>query len=162
MQDSLYKEFNEAIKKPPVDLEILCQKINIELVTVPMDDRISGMLEPKSNGEYKITVNSNMSNGRQRFTIAHELGHLALHRDLIGNGLDDRAMRSTTPGCYDNTLITRAHETEANQFAAALLMPKEAVLREALRLDKNILALANYFQVSESAMQIRLSSLLSN
>ncbi len=160
MQESLYKAFNEALKQPPVDLGALCAKINVELVKIPMDPLVSGMLEPKTNGEYKITVNSNISSSRQRFTIAHELGHLALHRDLIGKGLDDRAMRSSTPGCYDNTLITRTHETEANQFAAALLMPKDAVLKEALRLDKNILALANHFEVSESAMTIRLSTLL--
>lgn len=101
-----------------------------------------------------------MSKGRQRFTIAHELGHLALHRHLVGIGLDDRSMRITKPGFYDNDLITNIEETEANQFAVAILMPKYPVLKTALRLDKDISKLSEYFQVSEDAMKIRLSTLI--
>lgn len=160
MQEQLISAFNNAIKQPPVDLDKLCRSIDVKLVKKRLDTHISGMLEPNDDGTYKITVNSTMSQGRQRFTIAHELGHLALHRHLIGQGLDDRAMRSSQPGCYDNSLITKYEETEANQFAAALLMPKESVLKAALRLDKDIPELARYFGVSESAMSIRLSTLM--
>lgn len=52
---------------------------------------------------------------RQRFTIAHELGHLLLHSPLRQEELDvDQA------------------ESEAHQFAGALLLPREAAL-ETLR-----------------------------
>lgn len=161
MQEYLFKEFNAAISKPPVDLDDLCLRLGIELVKQPMESHVSGMLEPLPNSKYRITVNDTMSEGRQRFTIAHELGHLALHRHLIGDGLDDRAMRSSKPGCYDNTHITKYEETEANKFAASLLLPKDAVLKKAAELGRNNLSdLAKYFKVSEEAMQIRLNTLL--
>lgn len=45
---------------------------------------------------FLITVAANDPLTRQRFTLAHELGHYMLHRTLIGDGLDDdRAYRST-------------------------------------------------------------------
>ncbi len=63
-----------------------------------------------------IKINSNIQHiGKKRFTIAHELGHLALHKDLQPLFLDS-----------DNTLeyFKKGHqETEANEFASELLMP---------------------------------------
>ena len=57
---------------------------------------ISGMLEkfddddsPDGSSSYVISVNSADPDSRQRFTLAHELGHYMLHRDLIINGVDD-------------------------------------------------------------------------
>jgi Zn-dependent peptidase ImmA (M78 family)/transcriptional regulator with XRE-family HTH domain len=62
---------------------------------------------------------------RQRFTIAHELGHLILH----------------TPAREDELDVDRA-EKEANLFAGALLLPREAAI-EAMRLPLTLTTLAN-------------------
>ena len=72
----------------------------------------------------QIIINSGTASQRQRFTLAHELGHVIIPWH-VGTIVD------RTVG--DN-LVTRDHEyrryeTEANAFAAALLLPSEAVNR---------------------------------
>lgn len=70
-----------------------------------------------------IKINSNIPYaGKKRFTLAHELGHLQLHRNLQPLFLDN-----------DNTLeyFQKGHqETEANEFASELLMPTEMFKKE--------------------------------
>jgi Zn-dependent peptidase ImmA (M78 family) len=161
MQNTLYREIQNSMKGAPVNLEQLCTRIGVELEKTSLDENISGMLEKVNDTEYKITVNTNKSLGHQRFTIAHEIGHLVMHRHLIGEGLDDRAYRSTTVGKYDNSKITNTHEAEANKFAASLLLPKDLVLKAVIEYGKeNIEALKDHFQVSSRAMEIRLSTLM--
>ena len=70
-----------------------------------------------------ITINKNIEYvGKKRFTIAHELGHVELHKNVQPLFLDN-----------DNTLeyFKKGHqETEANEFASELLMPKNLFLKE--------------------------------
>ena len=83
---------------------------------------------------------------RQRFTLAHELGHLMLHelgtvfRDATGYRSDDH------------------REHEANRFAARLLMPRSLLVPAFHRL-RDLDDLATLFNVSEQARSIRLRSL---
>ena len=49
-------------------------------------------------------------------------------------------------------------QIQANQFAAALLMPEELV-REAYETNQDLRKLARIFNVSETAMGIRLAQL---
>jgi len=77
------------------------------------DDEVSGKLFLKSRIIY---VNSNDSVVRQRFTIAHELGHIQLHTKRIDR--DIVISRKTDTGLL---------EKEANVFAASLLMPRRLV-----------------------------------
>ncbi|WP_408636412.1 ImmA/IrrE family metallo-endopeptidase [Paracoccus onchidii] len=80
-----------------------------------------------------------------------------LHRHLVGDGIDDdRAYRSTEVGKYHNTLIGPKEETEANKFAANLLMPRDAINRERARLNDDVSAMAGLFEVSRHAMSIRM------
>lgn len=116
------------------------------------------MIERRANDHFLITVNAIDPPTRQRFTTAHELGHYMLHRDRIGDGIaDDRAYRSTSSGRYHNTRIGPREETQANTFAANLLMPYELI--EKLKADGITTphALADRLQVSEQAMCIRLN-----
>ena len=57
-----------------------------------------------------IVVTGGKPGDRLRFSVAHELGHLAMHRTTFG-GL-------------------AAYEREADQFASEFLMPRAAMLRE--------------------------------
>lgn len=146
----------EARKTLPVPVESIPAKLGVRLRTAFLSSGISGMLEKDGSG-FLITINATDPDTRQRFTLAHELGHYMLHRHLVGDGLDDdRAYRSTELGKYHNTLIGPKEETEANKFAANLLMPREAIIRERERLRNNLAAMANLFGVSEHAMSIRL------
>lgn len=70
-----------------------------------------------------IKINKNIEHaGKKRFTIAHELGHVELHRNLQPLFLDS-----------DSTLqyFKKGHqETEANEFASELLMPEHLFKKE--------------------------------
>lgn len=79
---------------------------------------------------------------RDRFTIAHELGHYFLHSEQ-GEG----------PIVAYRSGSTRI-EWEANWFAAALLMPRKE-FSESVNLGYNIARLASQFGVSQEAAKVR-------
>lgn len=65
-----------------------------------------------------ITVSKNISNpGQKRFVIAHELGHFKLHKNL-------RRIYNCNETAFLEWNKRGSHETEANQFASELLMPR--------------------------------------
>ncbi len=145
-----------ARRSAPVDVHSLPESLGIRLKQAFLADSISGMLELSGNS-FLVTICATDPYTRQRFTLAHELGHYMLHRHLVGDGVDDdRAYRSTQVGKYHNTLIGPAEETEANRFAANLLMPRDLVDAEWAKRDSSVQSMAKLFQVSEHAMSIRL------
>jgi IrrE N-terminal-like domain len=121
---------------------------------------LSGLLLP-SVGE--IWVNAAEARdwpARRRFTIGHELGHWCLHR------------KSGAVWCRANAVdpepnARRAHppeESEANEFAAALLMPAHLVRRHYERLrrrdpDHTFEQLCRIFGASGAAMSRRLAKM---
>ena len=144
----------------PVNVEQIIRDLGIELdKKAELDPEVSGQLERLEDGLYKVSTNKAEHYFRQRFSMAHELGHYLLHLDLVGDGVDDTKMyRSELKGNFHNSKISRAHETEANKFAAKLLTPKHLV--DALwETDQNVKSLAAKFQISVRAMEIRLSDL---
>ncbi len=158
-----WRVISAARKEVPVDVERPLEKLGIQYRKAYLPREISGMLEGREN-TFLITVATNDPQTRQRFTLAHELGHYILHRKLIGDGLDDdRAYRSTEVGNYHNTLIGPREETLANRFAVNLLMPLELVAGEwnARKRDKSsktVEEMAQLFKVSKRSMAIRLDN----
>lgn len=144
------------------DIDELVKKLNIELVkrNFDFDGDISGLLAV-SNNKVVISVNSGEDPKRQRFTIAHELGHFALHSKDQPLFVDKapkvmyRNNASATGGILK--------EREANAFAAALLMPKDLISQAIDNCDLGgydiVEKLAKDFNVSEQAMSFRLSNL---
>jgi len=137
----------------PVDLLGMAGSLGL---TVDMDARlsadVSGQIIRAGTGSagYHIDVNKAHSPNRKRFTLAHEIAHYLLHRDLIGDGIEDDALyRSRLGG---------AVEVEANKLAAQMLMPAQLV-RNVYRLVKDMAGLTAAFQVSDEAMRIRLREL---
>ncbi len=150
------------IDELPTPVEHLAGLEGATIVRRPAEDAQSGFLY--RDGINKIIgVNSRTSQTRQRFTIAHEIGHLYLHRVdglIVDHHIDNR---NELAG-----LGVDQREIDANTFAAALLMPREQVIsqvREALerpdiqRQERLILALAKIFDVSSAAMGYRLINL---
>jgi Zn-dependent peptidase ImmA (M78 family) len=89
-------------------------------------DGFEGMLKANnSKTKWLIVYNDgNGSEGRQRFTVAHEFGHYMVHRELQ----DEFA-------CHDDEISTgerskRDIEAEADQFASTLLMPYDDFRRQ--------------------------------
>lgn len=71
--------------------------------------------------------------GRYRFTIAHELGHWRLHRQLYLRRATERPLLVGERPRPDHVLRSRQYdpkEVQANRFASCLLMPREMVKRE--------------------------------
>ena len=148
---------NAYRKMAPVDVEGLARALGIIVYKEFLSEDISGMLAPKGNNTYVITVNAYHPFTRQRFTLAHELGHFLMHEHLIGSGVDDdRAYRSTSAGRYKNTAIGPREETEANKIAAAILMPYDLIQEQKTHGIDTPTELAEAFGVSEHAMSIRL------
>ncbi len=156
-----WKILVDARDSAPVKVNDIPLKLGIDLRFAYLGAHISGMLE-WIGSTYRITINASDPSTRQRFTLAHELGHYMLHRHLIGDGvIDDRAYRSTDKGKYHNTLIGPFEETRANKFAANLLMPRDLINSEKDKLtgneDEIIEQMANKFEVSKQSMAIRLN-----
>lgn len=112
---------------------------------------VSGVIEWSDAGKPNIIINDSFSPERSTFTLAHELGHLLIHPNEKKNRIDT----------YDYSVEESLDETEANFFAATLLMPR-IKFQELVSLTNNINAVAEYFGVSESAAQNRLLWLKSN
>jgi Zn-dependent peptidase ImmA (M78 family) len=143
-----------------VPVEALAERVGAVIRYAPYDGRLSGLIH-RAGGHAVIGVNSLHSAVRQRFSIAHEIAHLILHEPELH--VDEHAFVA-----FRNPESSKAsdpHEIEANQFAAALLMPPDLLRAAIQKLGNNpdvtdaIQTLAQDFQVSEEAMTIRLTSL---
>jgi len=110
--------------------------------------KVSGLID---YGSKTIYVNTTESLARQRFTLAHEIGHAYLHRKTEGAVVDFRAE-------MDNPHEDK--EREANQFAAALLMPREQFIRQWLQWKGDVEMLSTVFGASKEAVKVRGKNLL--
>lgn len=140
----------------PVDVVALSRALGIPVREVPLRENISGLIKKVGPDSYEIRVNSEHSETRKRFTIAHELGHFVLHKALIGDGIVDNAAYRSADGEFSNPAIGSRQETEANKFAANLLMPDESITklqRQGITTPRQMAAI---LKVSEGAMKIRL------
>jgi Zn-dependent peptidase ImmA (M78 family) len=115
----------------------------------------------RRGAQFSIFVNANEPSGRKRFTIAHEVGHQLLHMDSNVDGeYVDREDNFRTTGVPEEADWSpeRKKEWEANAFAAALLMD-ESLVREKWQDCKDPITLSWMFQVSTTAMMVRLTQL---
>ena len=77
-----------------------------------------GAVEKEGNG-FKIIVSPFQDEKRERFTIAHELGHLFLH---MGYRTNNELWEKQENNIY-HRIGNSEKEYQANEFAAAFLMP---------------------------------------
>lgn len=158
---TIVEKINLARSSCPVNVDELAISLGISVAYISMPDEISGMLVRK-DGKYVITVNSKHPRTRQRFTLAHELGHYFHHRQIIGDGVNDsKTYRTINSGKHYNPRISQRHETEANQFAAALLMPQE-IIDDLRGRGLSVEEIAKKLEVSPQAASIRTGMPLSS
>ena len=151
------------VEVPPVPIRRVAKKLGAKIVSSPLDGELSGMIYVK-DGTPIIGINSLHHENRRRFTIAHECGHLLLHRNMISREVHvDRKFRMLrSPISAEG--VSEA-EIEANLFAAETLMPKhfliEALKDESADIDeeRTVQSLARSFRVSPAAMSFRLGNL---
>lgn len=158
-----------------VDVEKIAKKLGIQVMSGQFSakggQQVSGILRiDPSNGHPIIAIQSNESPVRQRFTIAHEIGHYLLHKDNQLH-VDHKKPEVITLMFRDETSsnATSMKEIQANQFAAELLMPSDEILacikeNTVAESDEDnifelIKALADRYQVSTTAMAIKIGKL---
>jgi hypothetical protein len=103
-----------------------------------------------------LTVNSAQSPARRRFSLAHELGHWQLHRG--------RLMLCRAEEIEGSVAEARGLELDADQYAAALLMPRYLFVPSAAGLKGKppwtmVDALSAQFQTSLLATALRMITL---
>lgn len=139
-------DINISNKQPIVDLIQILENLGIVIIQIKNTDNrfkdFDGLSEIVSNIP-TIILPDNMKDGaRQRFTIAHELGHLILN--IKDKKVDEEKL--------------------CNRFASALLMPNEAVKNEFGKSRGNIsffelTAFKKEYKVSYAAIIYRLKDL---
>ena len=153
---------NNRIFEPEIDLDKIAGSLGVDVKYEDLDDDVSGFLLVNHKGK-TIVINENHPRNRQRFTMAHEIGHHELHLNENSTEqlfLDEKFYRSANPDPS-----SKQQEREANMFAAELLMPEELLKAQMLKEDFNInnethsLILAKRFGVSEQAMNFRIGNL---
>lgn len=154
----------------PIDVKVIATNfLKIKLAFEDFEKEISGVLLIK-NGQAAIGVNRNHSTNRQRFSIAHEIGHYVLHHHDDGPARDELFVdKKWSYSAYFRSETASQgvddREIQANRFAAELLMPEELVRNQIVNLkldlsdDFDIFRLASILQVSGEAITIRLLNL---
>jgi len=166
IQNQVRKLLEEhEITTAPVPIERILKSLDAQIRFSPLDDELSGMVYVK-DGTPIVGVNALHHPNRQRFTMAHECGHLVLHRPEItkkihvDKGFPTMLMRDLNSGTGADEM-----EVEANLFAAELLMPASFLARslndKPIDIDDEaaVAALAKQYKVSASAMRFRLGNL---
>jgi Zn-dependent peptidase ImmA (M78 family) len=156
------KVLKEAkIDKPPVPVEVVARKLGAQLSYSPYEGDISGMLFRQDDGTI-IGINSLHHPNRQRFTIAHEIGHMLLHKGVEIRV--DRAFRVNLRDDISSKAVDR-EEIEANRFAAELLMPEQMLISDLkgheidFENEANLRHLSTKYRVSLQALTFRLMNL---
>jgi len=150
--DKILSTYN--IDSTPVNVIEIAKKANV-LVKYAPSKEFSGLIYRK-DGVAFMAISSSESHVRQRFTIAHELGHFFLHpqKDTFVDFRDN-----------EKNIARGLKEVQANQFAAALLMPRKILEKDVKNFSETgitksaIRFLADKYLVSEDAMTYRLMNL---
>ena len=151
-----------------IDVKKVATQLGITLSLYDFGDDISGVL--LRDGE-KTTIGYSSQTGlqRQRFTIAHEIGHYVLDHQRHGVFVDTPEKYFTLFRDAKSATGEDVQEREANAFAASLLMPRNLLIeaatdfyRSGITREENydlVEPLARRFYVSKLAMSIRLTNL---
>ena len=167
--EEIAKKFNPKTNIPFPFEEIIEEHKDLELrfgdlssVDIPNDDGLyndlSGLILYENNQKkFIIFIEKSKPENRQYFTVAHELGHYFLHQDVLKKEnlvVDGDATLYRLDSGLSNT-----QESQANYFAASLLMPEEKVKKAWKFFDKDIERCAKLFCTSLAAMSIRVDIL---
>lgn len=160
LTEPLIEQF--GVVRPPVPVESIAGELGLTVEYTSLGAGISGLLVV-SRGTATIGINKRDPRVRQRFTIAHEIGHFRLHARRSNDVFID-----TEYTLFRDNRASRGEvrdEIQANLFAASLLMPASLLRRRIeqgeidVADDVQVTSLAYAFEVSLSAMAYRLMRL---
>ncbi len=145
--DKLTRKFSA----PPIPVIEIAESNGVDVVFASFGEHnstVAGLCDFKAA---KLLVNKEDIAERQYFTIAHELGHWLLHKDIFLEHPD----RYPVLPRFQSPSKTDPLEQEANCFAANLLVP-ERLLKPVKTAP--VSALANIFKVSKTMMEFRVNN----
>ena len=143
--------------KVPVDVIKIANANDIKVYEGDLDKKTSGAIRyNKATDKFEILINKNDVKTRQRFTVAHELGHYFLHQDYLKSEEIhiDTLYRAVEKADEEE----KKRERQVDYFAGALLMNR-TLLEKLYKENNSIQDLADIFNVSVSAMTVRLDIL---
>ena len=133
----------------PIDVFEIADRLGIPIESTPLPQNVAGFIIKEADEEMPtIYVNEEDGPQRQRFTVAHELGHYIVHREDAEIAYVDNRDELASTGTDDL-------ERRCNAFAAELLMPEALVKRywaEGWKFED----MRRRFDVSKAAMLNRL------
>lgn len=159
--EKVLAEYN--IQGAPVPVDRIAKQMGAQLRFTPLDQELSGMIFIK-DGIPIIGVNSLHHPNRQRFTIAHEIGHLVLHKRHLSSVVhvdkDFKLFRGPKASEGSDPM-----EIAANKFGSELLVPGAFLDPFLYRLhvdmddEKPLEELAQKFRVSKQVLIYRIQNL---
>jgi Zn-dependent peptidase ImmA (M78 family) len=129
--------------EPPIDVEQVARGCGLEVEYVHKSKGFFGQLIRERR---LIEVQDDVHSNRQRFTLAHEIGHYVLGHDPTWSAFEPRSIESPR----------QVNEKQAQIFASELLMPEPQLKKYWAELNKDYKSMARKFGVSEEAMFRRL------
>jgi Zn-dependent peptidase ImmA (M78 family) len=157
--------------KAPVPIEEIAEELGLEVLYESLPTETSSVLIRQPDGRRVIGVNARHAPRRQRFSLAHELGHALLHFPKGAPEEDEAVVSRPLEVLFRDGLASQGTdriEIDANVFAATLLMPQALVTSRfrsrwqqdrSRHVDEVIHDLADEFEVSSQAMRYRLVNL---
>lgn len=122
-------------------------------------DKISGYSIVNDKGKPEIIVNGEHSEGRRRFTIAHELGHIIMHWGWL-NEPGQKLDKNLQGILFRKDVYTKdesVKERQANEFAAEMLAPLD-VIKEELVGWENMSALERIVLTNKISQNFKIST----
>lgn len=132
----------------PVPTEDIAENLGYKITGFFPDDALKDVSGIVDHEQKVISLNRTESARRQRFTLAHEIGHIVLHK---GKSFVDFRKSIMDPA--------DEKEREANRFASELLMPAEQFLQYWIRYNGDVASMAVKFAVSQEAILHRSNEL---
>lgn len=142
-------ELTASYSTPPIPVLEIAERNGVNVVFADFgkhNEVVAGFCD---FGAAKLFVNAKDIRTRQMFTMAHELGHWLLHRDVF---LADPSRYPVLPRFQEGE-PGNVFEQEANAFAANLLVPSRLLTPVKA---SPVSALADIFGVSRTMMEFRL------
>lgn len=139
----------------PVRVFELATELGLGPVRAKLETNISGMIR-RAGDRWECVYNQDHALVRQRFTVAHEIGHFIYHRSLLHQGVGETLAYRADGTDFPNPSITREHEWQANNFASNLLVPSRWLRAAQASGINDVKDLARRFEVSETVMRIKM------
>ena len=149
-----------GVASPPVPLETLAKQLGAEVRVASVNKALRGFFVAESGGVLKrniIFVNAAHPRSAQRWTLAHELGHMLLaNREIHVDWPDSPNRRGES-----KSKVSDREEILADQLALELLLPKHMLSSDIEHPldphdDESLERLASRYQVSLYALISRL------